>query len=163
MYLISLLVVGFLVSCTTAPKTETTQKKTPEMVWLSTPGSTVQFPVGVDISQVEVNRPSKGDEVKMVWDSNTEASTAVYRVYMGTEKGKYNQFIDIGKGSANSKIQSFKILGLTPGKKYYFAVSAYNEEGAESPFSLEVEKLIPTSGKTKKSTEKNSVKQNRAQ
>ncbi len=164
MRFILIFVAGFLVSCTSTQKKEEVQnpQRPPLLVWQATPGATVQFPVGVNISAAEVSKKSDLSEVKMVWDSNTEGNTAGYRVYLGTEKGKYSQFIDIGKGAENSKTQSFKILGLAPGKKYYFAVSAYNEQGVEGPLSSEVEKQIPAAKKIK-SADKKSVEQNRAQ
>jgi len=42
------------------------------------------------------------------------------------------------------------VTGLTPGKTYYFAVTAYNVVGLESPFSGEISYTVPVTNATAK-------------
>ena len=66
------------------------------------------------------------------WDPNVEEDLAGYIVYYGTASRNYRYDVDIGDRT------SCTISGLDEGKRYYFAVTAYDEEGNESPFSREV-------------------------
>ena len=54
------------------------------------------------------------------WDPNVDEELAGYIVYYGTASGHYT------------------ISGLAEGTRYYFAVTAYGEEGNESIYSREI-------------------------
>ena len=69
---------------------------------------------------------------KLVWDANTESDLAGYKVYRGQSSRSYDHIVDVGN------ITEYQIESLDPGTIYYFAVKAYNTEGIESEFSLEV-------------------------
>jgi hypothetical protein len=66
------------------------------------------------------------------WDPNTEEDLAGYIVYYGTSSREYNHDVDIGDYT------SCTISGFEDGIRYYFAVTAYDEDGNESAFSKEV-------------------------
>lgn len=70
--------------------------------------------------------------IDLTWDDpNPESDVVGYKVYLGSESGVYNQTLDTG----NSSQVSF--TNLTPGEKYYVAVTAYNVSGVESDKSAE--------------------------
>ncbi len=66
------------------------------------------------------------------WDPNVDEDLAGYIVYYGTASRNYKYDVDIGD------ITSCTISGLVEGKKYFFAVTAYDEEGNESAYSREI-------------------------
>jgi hypothetical protein len=75
--------------------------------------------------------------VLLLWNGNRENDLAGYRVYVGERSGRYNQVHSTG-------LQTFLSLDkLSPGKTYYFAVTAYDLSGNESGFSEEVSLSIP--------------------
>lgn len=59
-----------------------------------------------------------------------------YRVYFGTSSGAYGQGISVGN------VTTYTMTGLASGS-YYFAVTAFDDFGNESPYSNEASKLIP--------------------
>jgi hypothetical protein len=73
----------------------------------------------------------------LTWAANSESDLAGYKVYMGTSAGTYTLPIDVGNTTTH------KVIGLLPGKTYYFTVTAYNAEGSESTHSNEASKTIP--------------------
>ncbi len=73
------------------------------------------------------------------WDASTSASVTGYRVYYGTMPGSYQT---LGTGLAAGNATSFTVSGLQKGQQYYFAVTAVDATGAESPYSNEASKLI---------------------
>ena len=84
--------------------------------------------------------PSLSDasqSVSLAWDANSEQDLAGYRVYYGTGSGNYTQTLEAAAPSST-------VTGLTEGVVYYFAVTAYNTEGAESGYSNEVSYAVPT-------------------
>ena len=71
-------------------------------------------------------------EVTLAWDPNVEADLAGYRLHYGSISGVYSQSFDVGSGTTGL------IEDLNEGSTYYFAVTAYNNDGLESDFSNEV-------------------------
>ena len=63
-------------------------------------------------------------------------------VYCGTASGVYDQ-----QAEANDQT-SQTILHLAVGARYYFAVTAYNQDGVESDYSDEISCTIPRPGST---------------
>jgi hypothetical protein len=76
--------------------------------------------------------------VTLTWDANSESDLSGYRVYYGQQSRNYDDFVDVGN------VTTFKISNLDPGKKYYFAVTAYDFSTNESGFSAEVSADIPS-------------------
>ena len=62
---------------------------------------------------------------------------AGYKLYVGNASRSYQQKLDMGK------ITNYSVANLTDGSTYYFAVTAYNSAGVESPYSTEVSKAFP--------------------
>jgi hypothetical protein len=78
-------------------------------------------------------------DITLVWDPNSEPDLAGYKVYFGTASRTYGAPITLGK------VTTYTVTGLTPGRTYYFAVTAYNTAGLESGYSNEVSATIPAS------------------
>lgn len=72
---------------------------------------TPQAPTGVTVTP--------GDkQLTVTWNANAEPVDG-YKVYWGTESGKYTSSVDVGK------VTSYTITGLTNSVSYYIAVKAY--------------------------------------
>src|SRR5438132_888633 len=76
--------------------------------------------------------------VTLAWDPSVGSHIAGYRLYSGTTSGVYTQIIEIGNTTSTS------VSNLTPGQKYFFAVTAYNTSALESVKSNEVSYTAPT-------------------
>ncbi|MBI2304508.1 MAG: right-handed parallel beta-helix repeat-containing protein [Chloroflexi bacterium] len=71
--------------------------------------------------------------VALSWAANPEGDVAGYRVYYDTEPGyPYAYSVTVGNST------SYPLTGLTPGLRYYLAVTAYDSGGSESWYSQEV-------------------------
>jgi hypothetical protein len=66
------------------------------------------------------------------WDPNPEPTVVGYNVYIGTSSGNYTQVVDVGATT------SLPLTNLSAAVTYYFAVTAYDTQRLESPFSDEV-------------------------
>jgi len=89
-----------------------------------------------------ITLPSGGPgTAALSWDANRELDVIGYRVYYGTSPGNY--LLPFGAGIDVSAATSLTITGLTKSTRYYFAVTALDAAGNESPFSREVSKDIP--------------------
>jgi hypothetical protein len=73
------------------------------------------------------------------WKGNTESDLAGYKLYCGTEPGRYGSPITLGK------VTNCQLSAVTAGKTYYIALTAYDTSGNESSFSTEVSAYIPAS------------------
>ena len=58
-------------------------------------------------------------------------------MWVGSSSRNYTQRIDEGNVSTGT------VIGLVPGTTYYFAVTAYNAAGLDSPYSNEVSYQAP--------------------
>ena len=77
----------------------------------------------------------------LAWDAVTATNLNGYRIYYGTNPGRYLQ--SVGQGINVGRVESYTLKGLTSGTRYYFAVTAFYTSGNESAFSNEVFKDIP--------------------
>ncbi|HTQ51105.1 MAG TPA: fibronectin type III domain-containing protein [Candidatus Acidoferrales bacterium] len=75
--------------------------------------------------------PASG--VTLTWNPSPSPDVAGYNVYSGVVSGIYSSKLTVGKTPTAT------IGSLTPGNTYYFCVTAYNNAGAESPPSNEVQ------------------------
>ena len=73
--------------------------------------------------------------ITIAWDANDD-TTSGYRVHVGTESRRYEQTFDVGPAT------SFVYAEGVAGTRYYFAVSAYDAHGSESPTSDEVTTVV---------------------
>ncbi len=71
------------------------------------------------------------------WASNTEPDLIGYKVYQGTTPGSYGLAVDVG----NTTI--YTTQNLQNGRRYYFAITAYDKSGNESSPSTEVSLQTP--------------------
>lgn len=79
-----------------------------------------------------VNHPlASATSVTLQWDSNPEPGVA-YRLHYGTASRQYSFSEDVGSDP------SFTLRNLSPGVRYYVAVTAVNLAGLESAYSQEV-------------------------
>ena len=83
---------------------------------------------GFNLTARDLSTTTEG-VVNLTWDS-TGASG--YKIYYGVTSGSYGNYTDAGNSLSKD------IYGLTVGKTYYFAVTAYDSKGAESEYSNEV-------------------------
>src|SRR5438876_146435 len=85
--------------------------------------------------------PSLSNSAVLAWDAVTASTLAGYRVYFGTAPGTYLQ--SLGQGISVGNVTAYTLTGLSSGSQYYFAVTAFDTVGVESPYSNEVSKNVP--------------------
>jgi hypothetical protein len=73
---------------------------------------------------------------QLQWAQNQESDLAGYRVHQGTTSGQYGISKDVGLKNA------YTVSNLDPSLSHYFAVTAYDTSGNESPPSLEVSRTF---------------------
>ena len=76
--------------------------------------------------------------IDLIWNPNTESDLAGYNIFRhesGTTAVKIN--------SELVKLSAFRDLNVSPGKKYYYSVSAVDIRGNESPRSEEANETVP--------------------
>jgi hypothetical protein len=76
------------------------------------------------------------NSVTASWEANVEPDLKGYKLYYGSDKGNYTESIDVGN------VTEKELASLTDGQLYFFAVTAYDSSGNESPKSTEVGTLI---------------------
>jgi len=74
------------------------------------------------------------------WDPNPEPTIAGYNVYVGSSSRNYSRVIDVGLQT------SIPLTNLVQGITSFFAVTAYDTDRLESPFSDEVFYTPPVDG-----------------
>lgn len=74
------------------------------------------------------------------WNPSPSPAVAGYHLYYGTASGNYTANIEVGN------VTTMTVFGLSSGVTYYFAMTAYDTNGAESGFSNEASFMpgIPT-------------------
>jgi hypothetical protein len=75
--------------------------------------------------------------VTLAWNPITDGNVAGYNVYYGTASQVYTMKIPAGNST------SVIVPGLTGGKRYYFAVTAYDTSDLESDYSSEISYTVP--------------------
>ena len=75
--------------------------------------------------------------IELVWDRNTEADLAGYRVYRAEGSGEFQHLAD------TQEAPSYSDRKIEPGKKYRYAVSAFDKNSNESAKSAPVEATAP--------------------
>ena len=78
--------------------------------------------------------------VTLAWDASTDSSVVSYNVYYGTASGSYSASISAGSATTAT------VSNLLDGTTYYFAATAVNSSGVESPDSNEISYTTPGSG-----------------
>lgn len=80
--------------------------------------------------------PLPNQSVLLSWDASPPEVTG-FRVYWGTNSSIYPHSADAGFNT------NYTVAALLPGSVYYFAATAYNNDGLESVFSDEVSYAVP--------------------
>ena len=75
---------------------------------------------------------STSGSITVGWNRNPETNISGYKVYWGETTRNYTKVVDAGNGVEAT------LSNLTPGLTYYCAVTAYNIDGQESPYSSEI-------------------------
>lgn len=75
---------------------------------------------------------ARGADITLAWDPNADPAVIGYKLYWGTQSGKYTLLADVGN-STNEVVSD-----LQDGTTYYFAATAYDVQGNESVYSNEV-------------------------
>jgi len=70
-----------------------------------------------------------GSSVVLGWNPSTDPTVVGYFLYIGTASGGYSVKLDVGNYSGTT------VSNLLQGRTYYFASTAYDVSGYESPFS----------------------------
>jgi Bacterial Ig domain len=74
--------------------------------------------------------------VNLTWNADTDPDIAGYYVYSGTSSGVYTQETDVGNVTSAT-------IGNLSGENTFFAVSAYDNWGLQSPQSAEIAVQTP--------------------
>jgi len=83
-------------------------------------------------------RTQTGDNfIDLFWDPNPESSVAGYNVYVSSSYNGRYQLI------GSTRLTQFEDKGALNGTTYYYAVTAYDFDGNESPLSKDVAYDIP--------------------
>ena len=82
--------------------------------------------------------PSTGNLI-LTWTANQEPEVAGYKIYVGTTSGTYSF---PGSPFVIGEVTSYTISNLPNGQTYFFAISAYDSAGDESPLSAEISKSL---------------------
>lgn len=87
-----------------------------------------------------VDRAVDPNSAFLEWDAVSYPSLRGYRVYYGPDQGSYLQLR--GRGIDVGDVTAYTVTGLISGRRYYFAVTAYDSSNNESEYSNEVFKDI---------------------
>lgn len=82
--------------------------------------------------------PPSPVSLELGWDPVPEPNVIGYHVYIGTATGQYDRIEDAGMEASHT------VTGLVRGVTYYFAVSAFNDQGVEGQLSDELVVTIDT-------------------
>ncbi|MDE3066508.1 MAG: fibronectin type III domain-containing protein [Verrucomicrobiota bacterium] len=74
----------------------------------------------------------------LAWNPSTNSDVVGYNIYWGVASDIYTNKIFVGN------VTSATVSGLTEGTVYYFAATALNSMGLESPFSNEAVYTVPS-------------------
>lgn len=75
---------------------------------------------------------SAAGTVSVAWNRNVETNISGYKIYWGETPRQYIKVLDAGNSIEAA------LTNLTAGQVYFCAVTAYNTDGQESPYSAEV-------------------------
>jgi hypothetical protein len=76
----------------------------------------------------------------LAWTRSDSAAVSGYFIYYGTAPRHYQQ--NWGDALNAGNVSNYVVTNLSPGVRYYFAVTAYDAYGEQSWFSNEVSKQM---------------------
>ena len=94
---------------------------------------------GGDSAPPAAQAPDAMASVTFQWDPVAVPDLAGYKLYRSTTSGTYGSPI----ATLSASTTTYQMTNLTKGVTYFFAVSAYDTNGNESPFSNEQSRTIP--------------------
>ena len=97
--------------------------------------TTVIVPISLTITAAP--QPTTGS-VTLSWNTNTEPDLAGYKIYRATSSGGYGAPVATLTVGTTQYISS----GLAKGFTYFFVITAYDQAGNESPYSIETSKSL---------------------
>ncbi len=91
------------------------------------------------------NQTSWATEASFSWLANDSADGTVgYILYCGTSSRQYTESVDVGLPTPTNGRVYASMSQLIPGQTYFFTVTAYNNQGYESPYPNEVVYTVPS-------------------
>lgn len=94
---------------------------------------------GGDSTPPAAQAPADTASLTFQWDPVAVSDLAGYKIYRSTTAGIYGSPI----ATLSASTTTYQVTNLTKGVTYFFAVSAYDTSGNESPFSNEQSRMIP--------------------
>ncbi len=94
---------------------------------------------GDSVAPPAAQAPAATASLTFQWDPVAASDLAGYKIYRSTTAGTYGSPI----ATLSASTTTFQMTDLTKGVTYFFAVSAYDTNGNESPFSNEQSRTIP--------------------
>jgi len=89
-----------------------------------------------DSSPISETATPTSETATLSWDASGGPDLAGYKIYQATASGAFGAPI----ATTTMDVTSHNVTGLEAGTTYFFVVTAYNSDGAESSFSNEVSK-----------------------
>jgi len=121
-----------LTSAAVSPRTETSRLPGPLQRLFR------ENPAFIKLLQVAPTPPPPNSAI-LTWRPNRESDLAGYKIYVGTSSGTYNF---PGSPFRVDKVATYTVTNLQQKTTYFFAISAYDIAGNESPLSNEASKSI---------------------
>ena len=81
--------------------------------------------------------PASAAQVRLAWNAVKDAGLSGYKLHYGNGSKRYSAKVKVGNRTA------YTLSGLTAGRTYYFAVTAYDKNGKESTYSKELAVYVP--------------------
>ena len=126
-----------LTSAAVSPRTETSRLPSPLQRLFR------ENPAFIKLLQVAPTppppTPPAPNSAILTWRPNRESDLAGYKIYVGTSSGTYNF---PGSPFRVDKVATYTVTNLQQKTTYFFAISAYDIAGNESPLSNEASKSI---------------------
>jgi len=117
-----------------------------------TVGEFIEFNELKELTAPKLSIKNDNNKVILLWNEQSEASK--YRIYKSTDGKKFTKLVD-------TKDNSYTEKGLTYGKKYYYKVRVYDENGNKFDSNIVNKKIKPNKVKLSiKSAGSNNVKLN---
>jgi hypothetical protein len=89
---------------------------------------------------------SQAASATITWKRNQEPDIAGYRIYYGTQDGRYTNSLTIADSANDLMERSYEVGGLSDGITYFFALKAFDQAGQESGYSQTVSLMTSSSG-----------------
>ena len=93
--------------------------------------------VPITLTITPAPQPTTGS-ITLSWNANSEADLAGYKVYRATSSGGYGAPVATLTAGTIQYISN----GLAKGVTYFFVITAYDQAGNESPYSVEASKSV---------------------